>query len=126
MATTNVSPTMEQFCRVDAIHKLRVNLKSLIGESRIIRFEERRAGEIYRGSLHRHRVIELREEIRITGLALAFVRKKPYSVVEVAHSKPIDVVRLAKKVRGKYNAMAFYRDGVECTMEVVLEWIQGK
>jgi hypothetical protein len=84
--------------QVAAIHKLRVNVKSLSAEARIIRAEEKRAGCCYRNALHLHRVGRLREEARYAQLALAFVRGKPYRSVESDKSKPVTLSRLVKKV----------------------------
>src|SRR5688500_5552827 len=68
--------------RVAAIHRLRVNVKSLAAEARIIRQEERRAGPAYRYEMSAHRRGRLREEARYAQLALAFVRGKPYKSAE--------------------------------------------
>lgn len=91
----------EHDIRIAAIHKLRVNLKSLAFEAKAIRHEERRAGIVYRSSLREHRVGPLREEIRYTGLALAFVRNRPYRRVENVGSKELLASRLVKKILGK-------------------------
>jgi len=80
------------------IHRLRVNVKSLAAESRIIRQEERRCGPLYRSDLHGHRVGRLREESRLAQLALAFVRRRPYRSVEAIGSKVVDPVTLANKI----------------------------
>ena len=85
--------------KVSAIHRLRVNVKSLAAEAKIIRAEERRAGCTYRDELHLHRTGRLREEARYAQLALAFVRGKAYKTVErEAYSPPL-LSRLKAKVQ---------------------------
>jgi len=69
--------------KVDAIHRLRVNVKSPAAEAAIIRREARRAGPPYACALDLHRRTRLREEARFAHLALAFVRGRPYRQVEV-------------------------------------------
>lgn len=83
--------------KVLAIHKLRVNIKSLTAEAKIIRKEELRSGLEYRYFLHLHRIGRLREEARITHLALAYVRDIPYSKVEKTN-KLINVTKLIDKI----------------------------
>ena len=68
--------------KVEAIHRLRVNVKSLAAEAAIIRREARRAGAPYACALDLHRRTRLREEARYAHLALAFVRGRPYRQVE--------------------------------------------
>lgn len=85
--------------KVAAIHKLRVNVKSLAAEAKIIRHEERRAGYQYQTELALHRRGRLREEARYAQLALAFLRGKPYISVECDKArKTVDYDRLANKV----------------------------
>lgn len=123
--------------KVAAIHMLRVNLLSLIAESRAIRREERRAGIIYRDMLHEHRVMKVREELRVTGLALAFVRGRKYRQCERSTNSVPDAKAIADKVnkiagfgkqyccwRGLYGdaATATYESMV-CTRETVRQWI---
>lgn len=88
---------------VAAIHALRVNVKSLAAESRIIRKEERRAGLLYRSSLHYHRTGRLREESRYAQLALAFLRKRKYESVEGPNSKVPEQSRLLEKINRFYR-----------------------
>lgn len=107
--------------RIAAIHKLRVNLKSLVAESRAIRFEEQRAGFVYRDELREHRTKSLREELRYTGLALSFIRKRKYSQVEKDGSRGIDVIRLRKKIDGKGHF-----GNVESLMSEIGAWIRGQ
>lgn len=78
--------------KVAAIHKLRVNIKSLAAEARIIRQEAKRAGYPYSGILTEHRRGKLREEARYSHLALGYVRGRTYASMEgpkrLARCKP--------------------------------------
>ena len=72
------------------VHKLRVNVKSLAAEAKIIRDEMRRADTSEaREALHHHRMTRVRPEARLAHLALAFTRGVPYKTVEPsAREKP--------------------------------------
>lgn len=59
---------------IDRREMLRVKLKSLAEEARIIRREESRSWGQLRDELHRHRVNEVRSEARATHLAYGFIR----------------------------------------------------
>jgi len=63
---------------------LKVKIKSLAAEARIIRLEERRAGKsnTLREQLYRHRTVDVRREQRASLLAYAFLRGRPLSAVE--------------------------------------------
>ena len=65
---------------------LRVKIKSLAAEARIIRKEERLALEFRNRSLydglHTHRVRDVRDEARATQLAYAILRGRDYRDVE--------------------------------------------
>lgn len=70
--------------------KLRVKVKSLAAEARIIRGEERRArrGDL-RESLYLHRIHEVRSHARSAHLALGFIKGRTYEQMEKqAFSKP--------------------------------------
>lgn len=60
---------------------LKVKIKSLAAEAKIIRAEERKGGVMV-NSLHFHRVCDVRREARHSQLAYAFIRGVPYKVVE--------------------------------------------
>ncbi len=70
---------------------LRVKLKSLAAEARIIRIEEVRAGKQYdlQGALRDHRIFTVRRAARETLLAYQYLRGIPYEVVEKPNSKAI-------------------------------------
>lgn len=81
------------------IHKLRVNVKSLAAESRLIREEAYRCGRQYVSYLTEHRRGRLREESRAAQLALAFIRERPYYTVEAVDSKPVSAQRIVSKLQ---------------------------
>lgn len=61
---------------------LKVKIKSLAAEARIIRLEEARAVGTLREELHNHRVLDVRSECRATHIAYAFIRGKRFDQVE--------------------------------------------
>lgn len=91
---------VHQYCEItSAIHRLRINVKSLAAEARYIRQEERRCGSCYRNELYLHRTRRLREESRHAQLALAFLRGRSYQSVEGCNSKWVDLACLMGKLR---------------------------
>lgn len=78
---------------------LRVKIKSLASEAKIIRHEEQKVKSwkrepghdpepVYFG-LHQHRTIEVRREARTAGLAYGFLRETPYRKMEFkCYTKP--------------------------------------
>jgi hypothetical protein len=110
--------TYPRDAKVAAIHKLRVNVKSLAAEAKIIRQEAWRCGPAYEAELTMHRRGRLREESRYAQLALAFVRGVPYLAVERnAKEKPV-YDKLFDKIRG------FYRD-VNHVSDPLGQWLNG-
>lgn len=83
---------------VAAIHKLRVNLKSLSAEIQFIRQEESRCDKVYLAELYSHRKNKVREESRYTHLALAYIRGRRYDQVEKGSRKVVNPKRLFKKL----------------------------
>lgn len=106
METTKV----EYDARVAAIHSLRVNIKSLAAEARIIRQETRRAGPAYRNALAEHRRGRLRSEARYAHLAQAFIRGRAHREVEVKTREPawktLSYAYLARKIERHWRAKA--------------------
>lgn len=88
--------------RVAAIHQLRVNVKSLAAEAKIIRQEQQRAGVAYRHMLSEHRRGTLRSEARYAQLALALLRGRRYRTVESRTTDPVIPYRLVKKLAKFY------------------------
>lgn len=82
------------------VKMLKVKIKSLAAEARIIRLEERRAGRdnALREALHRHRIDVVRAEQRLSLLAYAFLRGRRLAAVEPKSAAPPDWVRVAKLV----------------------------
>lgn len=87
---------------------LKVKIKSLAEEARIIRREERKAKEAeLKNSLHNHRVRAVRAESRATQIAYGFLRGRTFRQVESNSHKPIDWTRV-KSMVGRYgDARAF-------------------
>ncbi len=67
---------------VDRREMLRVKLKSLAAEARIIRREEQRTHGALREELHRHRVDVVRKAARDTHVAYALIRGRTYEQIE--------------------------------------------
>src|SRR4051794_30482561 len=61
---------------------LKVKLKSLAAEARIIRFHEQRTRGELRARLHTHRVREVRTEAHATHLAYGFIRGRSRLQIE--------------------------------------------
>jgi len=98
MSTTTTSKKRPFHVRL-AIHKLRVNVKSLAAEARFIRQEFRlTSDEDIRGELHCHRVHRLRDESRYAQLALACLRGVPYKRVENKTNDPVSCDKLRSKL----------------------------
>lgn len=82
------------------VKMLKVKIKSLAEEARIIRLEERRSapGGPQQRELHEHRVRDVRSEQRHSLLAYAFIRRVPLAKVEPKTGTPPDWKRVAKLV----------------------------
>lgn len=65
---------------------LKVKIKSLAAEARIIRLEEQRAKRSrqtdLRAGLHHHRTFKVRQAARYAQLAYGYLRGRPYRLVE--------------------------------------------
>lgn len=80
------------------IHRLRVNVKSLAAESRIIRAEMRKADKTSRHLLDLHRSTRVRPEARLAHLALAWAKGRTYPQAEAKTTQPVSAQRLTEKV----------------------------
>ena len=113
-------------CRFRGVGRasLRVKIKSLAAEAKIIRQEAKRypGNSSERGCLNWHRISVVRNEARAAQLAYAFLRNIPYSVVESKGSKPVDVSRVSKLAE-KYGY--WYVNGRH-KEEGVLRWLAGE
>lgn len=76
------------------IRHLKVKVKSLAAEARIIRQEERRSKGPLRESLAEHRRGVVRNEARHSQIAYALLRGKPYDEIEGTNSKPFDIKKV--------------------------------
>lgn len=81
------------------IKQLKVKIKSLAAEARIIRLETSRTKDIeLKNSLVIHRTGIVREEARYSQLAYAFLRGRSYASIEAKTDKELDLVRVGKLV----------------------------
>lgn len=100
MMTTETKKDYKFDSRIMAIHKLRVNVKSIAAEARFIRKEAERCGACYSYTLDQHRRLYLRNEARLAHLALAFFRGRPYKSVEshLKNAEPVNPAKLLAKI----------------------------
>lgn len=85
---------------------LKIKLKSLAAEARIIRAQElktKRPYDALRESLHHHRIEVVRRECRATHLAYSLIRGRAYLDVERAGSSAPDWKRVTEMVK-KYGS----------------------
>jgi hypothetical protein len=82
------------------VKMLKVKVKSLAEEARIIRLEESRAGkdDVLRSDLHHHRVVDVRKEQRSSLLAYGFLRGAEYAAIEPKADTAPEWPRVAKLV----------------------------
>lgn len=118
------------------VKALKVKVKSLAQEARIIRLEERRAllvghPEKARGkyrddglyfSLREHRVRDVRSEQRSSLIAYAFLRGKDYRQCEPKATKTVDVGRV-KQLIEKFGGMPGFKFG--CEPATLNDWLNG-
>lgn len=81
---------------IDRRKLLKVKLKALAAEAKIIRFEEKRTKGALRDELCAHRRFAVRTEARATHLAYGFIRGRAYRQIENKCDTPPDW----KKVEG--------------------------
>lgn len=87
---------------IDRRELLRVKLKSLAVEARIIRREEQRTFGALREELHRHRVLDVRKAARDTHVAYALIRGKTIDDIEPNRTSEPDWAAVEKMVK-KYG-----------------------
>jgi hypothetical protein len=80
--------TKKELAMKDRRRYLKVKIKSLAAEAKIIRQEERKSGGRLRNGLHEHRVGIVRSEARHSLLAYGFLRGRDYSRLEKNSSQP--------------------------------------
>lgn len=99
---------------------LKIKLKSLAEESRIIRKEEGRSRGDLRTELHEHRVRVVRRAARLTHLAYAMARGKARVTVEAAPWSALQCISAAKEI-----AQMISKYGPEpAKPEAVIEWLK--
>lgn len=87
---------------IDRREMLRVKVKSLTAEARIIRVEERKTFGALRNELHIHRTLHLRSEARATHIAYGLIRGRTMEQMEPkSYTKP-DQDRIGAMVK-KYG-----------------------
>lgn len=114
MATVTKQQELDDVSRISAIHRARVNVKSLAAEARFIRQEEQRCGQEFRNDLASHRRGRLRDEARYAQLALAFFRRRSYRTVEGKCDAAPFVGRLHEKAK---------RLNWRVTVEMIQQWL---
>ncbi len=95
------------------LKQLKVKIKSLAAEARIIRLEELRSSGVTRQSLYFHRVYDVRNEARWSQLAYAFLRGRDYSQIEAKNSGWVNwdrVMKLVAKFGQNYCMGESYKD----------------
>lgn len=86
------------------IRFLKIKLKSLAAEAKIIRLEELRTRGDLRESLYLHRIMKVRRECRDTHLAYGFLRGRDYLSLEKSCVEPPDWKNVARMV-SKYGSV---------------------
>lgn len=91
---------------VDRREMLRVKIKSLAEEAKIIRQEERKTRGLLRDELHLHRVREVRSEARASHLAYGFIRGRTLDQMEKRSELQPDWEKI-KRMCAKYGPAGF-------------------
>lgn len=98
---------------------LKVKLKSLMEEAKIIRKEELRMQDKHiQGQLHKHRTVDVRNEARSTHLAYSILRGKARHVVEMPNSADPDTQSIIHMVR-KYGEISLI-----AAQTLVKDWLE--
>lgn len=87
---------------IDRREQLRVKVKSLAAEARIIRKEELRTTGVLQHELWHHRISVVRSEARCTHLAYGFIRGRTLEQMEAKSDTPPDWERVRKMLK-KYG-----------------------
>ncbi|NIT57448.1 MAG: hypothetical protein GWN00_14810 [Aliifodinibius sp.] len=92
---------------------LKVKVKHLAEEARIIRFEEGKTNGVTRDWLHNHRLYVVRPEARATQIAYAFAKGTPLRAVEKYPERiPLSVWSRVTKMVKLYSDKPFIKYGV--------------
>lgn len=92
----------DQVTILDRREMLRIKVKSLAEEAKIIRKEEKRTHSDLRNQLRNHRVLVVRTESRLAGLALGIIRGKTLGSMEPTSHTPPDWGRVRSMLK-KYG-----------------------
>jgi hypothetical protein len=95
---------------------LKIKIKSLAEETRIIRKEEKKKGP-FREGLYLHRIGVVRTEARATLLAYNFIRGVPYNATEPNTTQPFYNIDKVKAMVKRYGKMPESLKSSEWTME---------
>lgn len=99
---------------------LKIKIKSLAEEARIIRKEERKTRVPLRDDLHIHRVVHVRAESRNASLAYAYLRGRRYRQIEAfAYTVPStdQISRMVKKYGGVVFDKTWLDESVDLTLK---------
>jgi len=99
---------------------LKIKIKSLAAEARIIRQEEKKwpGTSDVRTGLHLHRVNEVRREARVALLAYGFIRGRAYEAIEFNAAVEPDWSRVA--------VLASRYGSAKVTKETLMLWPKAK
>lgn len=98
---------------------LKVKLKSLAAEARIIRTEELRTRDNeLREDLYLHRIHKVRSEARATHLAYGYLRGRTYAQLEASCETPPDWANVKRMVR-QYGGVGLDSDAWQHAEEAV-------
>lgn len=109
---------------------LRVKIKSLAEEQKIIRREETRTGSIaIYTSLHQHRIVDVRPEARAAHLAMCFIKGTPYPVAEcqnncTGHELSVLETKVARLVK-KFGTSVDQVSSEGSALERVQAWFRN-
>lgn len=87
---------------------LKIKIKSLVAESRLIKnYENEKRYGFLRDELHNHRVVDVRKQARSTYIAYGLIRGKKYAVIESRVKTKPDWKRVEAMLRkyGPSNAV---------------------
>lgn len=87
---------------IDRREMLRVKVKTLAIEARVIRREEGRTNGVLQYELHNHRVNELRREARSAHIAYGLIKGRAMKQIENKASTPPDQKRVEALIK-KYG-----------------------
>lgn len=94
---------------VDRREMLKVKLKSLAAEAKIIRFEEKKTHGVLRDELHLHRVWQVRSEARHTHIAYGLIKGLKLEQIEPKSFVPFDWARVNAMIK-KYGSLEQRRE----------------